>query len=99
LIAMPLPARERAPQIWDKLDARGDRETVLTLYRESCARLAARHGAVFLPQPHETLAEDGTTRIAFAREAARLSGAAKDDLYHMNGAYGEIVVRAALAAL
>lgn len=98
LIATPIPARARRPQVWTRLEANGDKERVLSIFRESCARLATRHGAVFLPQPAETFVEDMTTRAELARGAARLT-AAPDDLYHMNAIYGEIILRAAFAAL
>lgn len=99
LIAMPIPTREREPRFWVRLERNGDKQSVLAMFRESCARLAARHGAVFLPQPAETFGDDMATRAELARDAARLSGSTKDDLYHMNAIYGEIVLRAALAAL
>ncbi|HWA89681.1 MAG TPA: hypothetical protein VG889_06565 [Rhizomicrobium sp.] len=98
LVAMPIPVRETKPELWEMLERNGDKETMLAIFRGSCARLAARHGARFLPQPAETLLGDGTTRPELSRAAARLH-IAKDDLYHMNGDYGAMVLKAAFAAL
>jgi hypothetical protein len=100
VVAMPIPTREGKLPIWKKLERNGDKRKMLEIFRESCERLAVLRGARFLPQPPETFAEDGTTRTELGRAGARLRATeVKDDLYHMNGVYGEIVLRAAFAAL
>jgi hypothetical protein len=70
----------------------------LAIFDAACTTLIEKRGASYLPQPRETFAKNGvTTKAAYATAPARLEVTkAGVDRSHMNGAYGAILLRAAL---
>ena len=66
------------------------------LFEDECKALAADHGAVFVPQPEETIAPNRvTTKMAFAAPS-RDTG--REDTRHCNENYGAIVLANVLKA-
>lgn len=51
LIATPLPAYERHPEIWEMLAGQNQNEGLVRVYNAVCDRRACEFGAIFLPQP------------------------------------------------
>jgi hypothetical protein len=68
LIATPLPAYERHVEIWDRLTSHKQNERVARVYYAACDRLAREFGATFLPQPPETIGENGLTTTCGRRK-------------------------------
>jgi hypothetical protein len=101
ILVSPMPwAGAKNRRIRGTLMKAGESGDVARLFNEGCARLARASGAAFLPQPGETLEEDGIgTRAMFSAGPARFyAERANDDNSHMNAAYGEAVLRRVLMA-
>jgi hypothetical protein len=101
-VMLPRPFRVIDPQkdFWKKLARTNNGSHIGQLFESGCARFAAQRNGRFVPQPRETVGKTGVdTRPRFARGVARFFDGAGDDLTHMNGDYGAVVLRAALAAL
>jgi hypothetical protein len=100
MLPRPSPVIDPQKPFWDVLMKTNSGPGKMHLFESACERFAARMNSRFVPQPRETVGETGLdTQAVFARAPACLSPRATDDLTHMNGDYGEIVLRAALAAL
>ena len=96
-IATPLPAQERHVELWDRLKSLGLEATVAQSYDIACSDVAGEQGATFLPQPAETVGENGlTTRNRFYLLRPDQVAAEKSLHTHMNPDYGAIVLRDAL---
>jgi hypothetical protein len=65
-------------------------------FETACRRVAEEHGAIFLPQPAETLADDNAmgSKSVFAARPKE-----DPDRGHKNAAYGAIVLRDALRTM
>lgn len=97
LIATPLPAYERHVEIWDRLTSQKQNERLARIYNAACDRLAREFAATFLPQPPETIGENGlTTPSDFYLLPVDYVRTEKAPHTHMNQAYGAIILRNAL---
>jgi hypothetical protein len=97
LIATPLPAYERHIEIWDRLTNQKQNERLARVYNAACARLAREFGATFLPQPPETIGENGlTTPSEYYLLPVDYVRTEKAPHTHMNQAYGSIILHNAL---
>ncbi|MBV9991545.1 MAG: hypothetical protein JOZ72_09650 [Alphaproteobacteria bacterium] len=97
MIATPLPAHERHVEFWDRLKALEMEATVAQSYHLACKNVAGEHEAIFLPQPAQTVGENGlTTRNRFYLLKPDQVAAEKSLHTHMNPDYGAIVLRDAL---
>ncbi|HWA89331.1 MAG TPA: hypothetical protein VG889_04810 [Rhizomicrobium sp.] len=100
VIATPLAAYERHDELWQGLEKRGRLELLEAAYTLACTGEAAAHGAVFVPQPLETIGPNVlTTRPEFYLTSPE---AVKDEAAqhaHMNTAFGAIVLRDVLARI
>ncbi len=67
------------------------------LYSEFLERIVLEAGGILVPQPSDTLTDDGFTRKKFSRGSSRLLAADEqhdgDDARHMNEAYGNRVLK------
>lgn len=94
LIATPLTAHERHPEIWDKMDAQKRLDFVAAAYHLACTQVAREYDAVFVPQPAETVGPNVlTTRPEFYRLPLEQVLLEKVPHTHMNPAFGAIVLR------
>jgi hypothetical protein len=97
LIATPLPAYERHPEIWDRLIRQKQNQRLARVYNAACDRLAREFGAIFLPQPPETIGENGlTTPAEYYLLPIDYVRTEKAPHTHMNQAYGGVILRNAL---
>lgn len=97
LIATPLPAYERHTEIWERLTRQKQNERMARVYNGACDRLAREFGAIFLPQPPETVGENGlTTPAEYYLLPIDYVRTEKAPHTHMNQAYGGIILRNAL---
>jgi hypothetical protein len=96
LIAIPRPHEfdERAEKSTPDVVQRN--RMLADAFETACRRLADASGAIFLPQPAETLSR-GNAMVTQPVFAARSSG--DPDRGHKNAAYGAIVLRDALSAM
>lgn len=72
------------------------------VWRAAARAVAAENGALFLPQPKETLSDhDCFTRHEYALEAVSLEGKTKPkvDMFHMGRRYGAAVTRSLLSLI
>jgi hypothetical protein len=102
LAMLTKPCRVIDPQkaFWEQLHRRDVGRKMMELFGFAAERFARQMRCAFIAQPPETIGESGIdTRPEFARNSARFFENADDDLSHMNGDYGAIVLRRALAAL
>jgi hypothetical protein len=94
LIATPLSAHERHPEIWGPMDARNRVDFAAAAYHAACRRIAREYDAVFVPQPAQTVGPNAlTTRPEFYRSPPEQAKLEKDHHAHMNCAFGAIVLR------
>lgn len=94
LIGTPYGAFVRHEQLWEKLKSRGHEEAVARAYDATCNKIAEELSAVFVPQPPETVAENGfTTREAFFLFALDYVRGEKAEHTHMNAGFGAVVLR------
>lgn len=67
------------------------------LYSEYLGRIVLDAGGIFVPQPSDTLTDDGFTQKKFSRGSSRLLAVDEqhdtDDVRHMNEAYGNRVLK------
>jgi hypothetical protein len=101
ILVLPAPMADAKNQkVRQTLVEAGEARDVVRLFGAGCERLAASAGARFLPQPESTLDADGIgTKASFSSSPARFHAElARADNSHMNTAYGEAVLRHALAA-
>lgn len=97
VIATPLPAYERHTEMWDRLTRAKQNERLARVYNAACDRLAREFGATFLPQPPETIGENGlTTPSEYYLLPVDYVRTEKAPHTHMNQAYGGIILRNAL---
>jgi len=95
LIATPLPALERHPEI----EKYGGylKSTLLPAYHKACERIAQEFDATFLAQPSETTGPiEFTTRKEFYLLPPHNVAEEKAVHTHMNAAFGAIVLKDAL---
>jgi hypothetical protein len=94
LIGTPYGAHVRHEQLWEKLKSRGHEEVVARAYNLACGKIAEELSAAFVPQPPETVADNGfTTREAFFLFALDYVRSEKAEHTHMNAGFGAIVLR------
>jgi hypothetical protein len=94
LIGTPYGAYIRHEQLWEKLKSRGHEEVVAQAYNAACSKIAEGLSATFLPQPAETVAENGfTTRETFFLFPLDYVRNEKAQHTHMNAAFGAVVLR------
>ena len=74
-------------------------EALYRVFLEVSGELSAECGAVFVPQPAETMRVPGFARPELNRDPARLRKPSKPDHFHMNGAFGRLAIEAMVAAL
>jgi hypothetical protein len=97
VIATPLTAYERHPELWQALESKQRLAKLARAYDLACAKAAERYGAVFVPQPPETIGPNLlTTRPQFYLLPVDKVKAEAAHHTHMNTAFGEIVLRDAL---
>jgi hypothetical protein len=88
------------PQAFCKWSPELDAETTAklrALFEDEFRALAAGHGAIFVPQPEQTIASNGlTTRMEFAAISRDPS---RQDARHCNDDYGALVMESVLKAL
>jgi hypothetical protein len=102
LVMLPIPFRAIDPQkaYWEQLKVGKSGWKMVELFKSACERFAQQMDCRFIAQPLKTVGETGIdTKAGFARNSARFFENADDDLSHMNGDYGAIVLRRALTAL
>ena len=94
LVGTPYGAYVRHEQLWEKLKGRGHEEVMAQAYDMACRKIAGALSATFVPQPAETVAENGfTTREDFFLFALDYVRNEKAEHTHMNAAFGAIVLR------
>ena len=97
LIATPLPAYERHVEMWDRLTKQKQDERLARVYNAACDRVAREFDAMFLPQPPETIGENGlTTPSEYHLLPLDYVRTEKAPHTHMNQTYGGIILRNAL---
>ncbi len=94
VIAIPRPHSFDEPEPTTRAMVRRSR-LLADAFEAACRRVAEEHGAVFLPQPAETLTEDDAmeSKVEFAARPKE-----DPDRGHKNAAYGAIILRHALAS-
>lgn len=94
LIATPLTAYERHSSFWDTMQSRQKIGLLSDAYNLACNRAAQAHGAVFVPQPTDTIGPNAlTTRPEFYMLTPDQVRAERASHAHMNVAFGAIVLR------
>jgi hypothetical protein len=94
LIGTPYGAHVRHEQLWEKLKSRGHEEVVARAYNATCNKIAEELSAAFVPQPPETVADNGfTTREAFFLFPLDYVRSEKAEHTHMSAAFGAIALR------
>lgn len=82
----------------------GDAAGLSEIFEDAASRMIARHGAVFVPQPAETIEDGILTALPYMNGAKRLTAKGnlpqpKDDIMHANSAYGALVIDQVVAAM
>lgn len=103
ILFCPVPmADARNQKIRQTLSAAGEAADVVALFGLACDTLARAIGGRFLPQPAETLEEDGIgTKASYSSSPARFHAelAKRNDNSHMNTDYGIAVLKRIMGAL
>ncbi len=101
ILLCPTPLAEgKNERLRDMLKKTGDAADLARLFGLACDRLAAEFGGRYVPQPAETLDDDGiATKASYAATPARFFGQqAQEDRSHMSAEYGTAMLRPILAA-
>jgi hypothetical protein len=94
LIGTPYGAYVRHVELWEKLKAREHEEVVARAYHTACRNIAHELSAIFVPQPAETIADNGyTTREPFFLFPLDYVRSEKAEHTHMNASFGAVVLR------
>ena len=103
ILFCPAPMADAKNQkIRQSLSAAGEAADVVALFARGCELLAGATGGRYLPQPGETLEDDGIgTRASYSSSPARFHAelAKRNDNSHMNTDYGIAVLRRIMPAL
>jgi len=94
VIATPLTAYERHPDMWRRFETRGVVDLLADAFSRACHNAAREIDAVFVPQPAETVGPNRlTTRPRFYRLPVTEAAVERANHAHMNAAFGIIVLR------
>ena len=94
VIATPLTAYERHAELWAGWEKRQRVELLEAAYTLACHRAAEAQGAVFVPQPPQTIGPNAlTTRPEFYLTSPDEVKVEAAHHAHMNAAFGAIVLR------
>ena len=94
IVATPLTAYERHTAMWQRYESKGVVELLAAAFDLACHSAAKDIGAVFVPQPFETVGPNAlTTRPEFYRLSVEETAAERANHAHMNAAFGAIVLR------
>jgi len=102
VVVAPTPtAHGQFKGLRERLAERDAARPLAALFAEECDIVCRSLGASFVPQPVETLDEDGLgTKAEYSSGAARFwESASQQDAAHMNARYGAIMTAAILKAL
>jgi hypothetical protein len=94
LIGTPYGAYVRHVELWEALKVRKHEDVVAQAYDTVCKKIADELSAIFVPQPAETIADNGyTTREPFFLFPLDYVRSEKAEHTHMNASFGAIVLR------
>jgi hypothetical protein len=98
LTAQAMPSEDESESILAQLDRIGDAAAVHRTFDAAANILADELKIEFFPQPAETLAGPCRTKRLYSTDSVGLAGGLKtarpkDDYYHMNAAFGALLLR------
>ncbi|MBV8976753.1 MAG: hypothetical protein JOZ13_05170 [Alphaproteobacteria bacterium] len=94
VIATPLSAYERHPEMWARFEAKDAVGLLAEAYHRACEKAAKDIDAVFVPQPAQTIGPNPlTTKPQFYTLTPEETAAERAQHAHMNPEFGAIVLR------